>query len=70
LGIVLTGGLAFSTLLTPTVVPALMGLLYDLSGRKPLKQFSPEVLEQAIETNGNGNGRANAYPDTKGIEKL
>jgi hydrophobic/amphiphilic exporter-1 (mainly G- bacteria), HAE1 family len=34
LGIVLTGGLAFSTLLTPTVVPALMGLLYDLSGRR------------------------------------
>jgi HAE1 family hydrophobic/amphiphilic exporter-1 len=33
LGIVLTGGLAFSTILTPTVVPALMGLLYDLSGR-------------------------------------
>jgi HAE1 family hydrophobic/amphiphilic exporter-1 len=34
LGIVLTGGLAFSTILTPTVVPALMGLLYDLSGRR------------------------------------
>lgn len=34
LGVVLTGGLAFATLLTPTVVPALMGLLYDLSGRK------------------------------------
>lgn len=34
LGIVLTGGLAFSTILTPTVVPALMGLLYDISGRK------------------------------------
>jgi hydrophobic/amphiphilic exporter-1 (mainly G- bacteria), HAE1 family len=33
LGIVLTGGLAFSTLLTPTVVPALMGLLQDLRGR-------------------------------------
>jgi HAE1 family hydrophobic/amphiphilic exporter-1 len=32
LGIVLTGGLAFATLLTPTVVPALMGLLYDLTG--------------------------------------
>jgi hydrophobic/amphiphilic exporter-1 (mainly G- bacteria), HAE1 family len=31
LGIVLTGGLAFSTILTPTVVPALMGLLRDLS---------------------------------------
>ncbi|GAP96858.1 efflux RND transporter permease subunit [Leptolyngbya sp. NIES-2104] len=34
LGIVLTGGLAFSTILTPTVVPALMGLLQDISGRK------------------------------------
>ncbi len=34
LGIALTGGLAFSTLLTPTVVPALMGLLHDLNGRK------------------------------------
>jgi HAE1 family hydrophobic/amphiphilic exporter-1 len=34
LGIVLTGGLAFSTLLTPTVVPALMALLRDLSGRR------------------------------------
>ncbi|MEL6166987.1 MAG: efflux RND transporter permease subunit, partial [Cyanobacteria bacterium J06628_3] len=32
LGIVLTGGLAFSTILTPTVVPALMGLLRDYSG--------------------------------------
>lgn len=30
LGIVLTGGLAFSTFLTPTVVPALMGILYDV----------------------------------------
>jgi HAE1 family hydrophobic/amphiphilic exporter-1 len=34
LGIVLTGGLAFSTILTPTVVPALMGLLRDFTGRK------------------------------------
>ncbi len=33
LGIALTGGLAFSTLLTPTVVPALMGLLHDLNGK-------------------------------------
>ena len=31
LGIVLTGGLAFSTILTPTVVPAMMGLLRDAS---------------------------------------
>lgn len=29
LGIALTGGLAFSTILTPTVVPALMALLHD-----------------------------------------
>jgi hydrophobic/amphiphilic exporter-1 (mainly G- bacteria), HAE1 family len=35
LGIALTGGLALSTILTPTVVPALMGLLRDFSGRKP-----------------------------------
>jgi HAE1 family hydrophobic/amphiphilic exporter-1 len=33
LGVVLVGGLAFAALLTPTVVPALMGLLYDLTGR-------------------------------------
>lgn len=31
LGIALTGGLAFSTILTPTVVPALMALLHDFS---------------------------------------
>ncbi|NEQ80389.1 MAG: efflux RND transporter permease subunit [Moorea sp. SIO2I5] len=35
LGITLTGGLALSTLLTPTVVPALMGLLGDFRGQKP-----------------------------------
>jgi HAE1 family hydrophobic/amphiphilic exporter-1 len=29
LGIALTRGLAFSTILTPTVVPALMALLHD-----------------------------------------
>jgi hydrophobic/amphiphilic exporter-1 (mainly G- bacteria), HAE1 family len=34
LGIILTGGLAFSTILTPTVVPALMGLLKDLAGKR------------------------------------
>jgi hydrophobic/amphiphilic exporter-1 (mainly G- bacteria), HAE1 family len=37
LGIVLTGGLAFSTVLTPTVVPALMGLLRDFSGHSTPK---------------------------------
>jgi hydrophobic/amphiphilic exporter-1 (mainly G- bacteria), HAE1 family len=35
LGIALTGGLALSTILTPTVVPALMGLLRDFTPRKP-----------------------------------
>jgi hydrophobic/amphiphilic exporter-1 (mainly G- bacteria), HAE1 family len=44
LGVVLTGGLAFSTILTPTVVPALMGLLRDFSGRKPTK---PGHLKEA-----------------------
>ena len=34
LGIALTGGLTFSTLLTPTVVPALMGLLHDIDPRQ------------------------------------
>jgi HAE1 family hydrophobic/amphiphilic exporter-1 len=34
LGIALTGGLAFSTILTPTVVPALMALLQDFSGSR------------------------------------
>ncbi|HIK15280.1 MAG TPA: efflux RND transporter permease subunit [Leptolyngbyaceae cyanobacterium M33_DOE_097] len=38
LGIVLTGGLAFSTVLTPTVVPAIMGLLRDFSDRLPGKR--------------------------------
>nr|WP_310417917.1 hypothetical protein [Chamaesiphon sp. OTE_8_metabat_110] len=32
LGIALTGGLAFSTILTPTVMPALMVLSQDFSG--------------------------------------
>lgn len=36
LGIVLTGGLTFSTILTPTVVPALMGLLRDFFRQKPI----------------------------------
>ena len=34
LGIALTGGLALSTFLTPTVIPALMGLLQDFQPRK------------------------------------
>lgn len=43
LGIVLTGGLAFSTILTPTVVPALMGLLYDFTGRRSLSKTTQPV---------------------------
>ncbi|MEM6519773.1 MAG: efflux RND transporter permease subunit [Cyanobacteria bacterium P01_C01_bin.70] len=35
LGIALTGGLALSTILTPTVVPAVMRLLSDLTRRPP-----------------------------------
>ncbi|MBF2098410.1 MAG: efflux RND transporter permease subunit [Gloeomargaritaceae cyanobacterium C42_A2020_066] len=35
LGIALVGGLTFSTLLTPTVVPALMGLLRDMQPQPP-----------------------------------
>jgi hydrophobic/amphiphilic exporter-1 (mainly G- bacteria), HAE1 family len=48
LGIVLTGGLAFSTILTPTVVPALMGLLHDFSGRRklPISVKSEEDIKQ------------------------
>jgi HAE1 family hydrophobic/amphiphilic exporter-1 len=58
LGIVLTGGLAFSTILTPTVVPAIMGLLRDFSGKK-LDSLSPKefVQEKAIAIN-NGADRS------------
>lgn len=41
LGIVLTGGLAFSTILTPTVVPALMGLLRDFSKDRVVRSAHP-----------------------------
>ncbi|MGF1493158.1 MAG: efflux RND transporter permease subunit [Microcoleaceae cyanobacterium] len=41
LGIVLVGGLAFSTLLTPTVVPALVRLMQDWEDRQKSKQQSP-----------------------------
>jgi HAE1 family hydrophobic/amphiphilic exporter-1 len=44
LGVVLVGGLAFATLLTPTVAPALMGLLYDLTGRWESSPSSPGML--------------------------
>jgi hydrophobic/amphiphilic exporter-1 (mainly G- bacteria), HAE1 family len=49
LGIVLTGGLMFSTILTPTVVPALMGLLHDFSGDKAsTSDLTREVPEPKI----------------------
>jgi HAE1 family hydrophobic/amphiphilic exporter-1 len=50
LGIVLTGGLAFSTFLTPTVVPALMALLQEIprpGGRQPV-QLPMERGDEAI----------------------
>lgn len=48
LGIVLTGGLLLSTFLTPTVIPALMGLLQDFQPKKtPSKQpIQPEESDQ------------------------
>ena len=48
LGIVLTGGLAFSTILTPTVVPAIMGLLRDVFDRTSSKSkpATPKVKVQ------------------------
>ena len=42
LGIVLTGGLAFSTFLTPTVIPALMGLLQDFKSTRSVKEQEHE----------------------------
>lgn len=51
LGIVLTGGLAFSTILTPTVVPALMGLLHDLSGRKKLRSSVQKDTDKLVDVN-------------------
>jgi hydrophobic/amphiphilic exporter-1 (mainly G- bacteria), HAE1 family len=38
LGLVLTGGLALSTFLTPTVIPALMGLLEDFKPKRKSKK--------------------------------
>ncbi len=48
LGIVLTGGLAFSTILTPTVVPAIMGLLRDVRDRAsfPPSKSAPKAKAQ------------------------
>ena len=48
LGIALTGGLALSTFLTPTVIPALMGLLQDFQPRKSKKEQEHQQ-EEAIE---------------------
>ncbi len=52
LGIVLTGGLAFSTILTPTVVPALMGLLRDFTGAKVSQSQSStvEIVNYEVKT--------------------
>nr|WP_019507332.1 efflux RND transporter permease subunit [Pleurocapsa sp. PCC 7319] len=38
LGIALTGGLALSTFLTPTVISPLMGLLQDFQPRRSIKE--------------------------------
>ncbi|MEM7594200.1 MAG: efflux RND transporter permease subunit [Cyanobacteria bacterium P01_A01_bin.83] len=53
LGIALTGGLALSTFLTPTVIPALMGLLQDFKPKRSLKeqQHQEESKELAIDRN-------------------
>ncbi len=45
LGIALTGGLAFSTILTPTVVPALMALIHDFDRRQKRPPSKPEAIE-------------------------
>ncbi|MGK7892666.1 MAG: efflux RND transporter permease subunit [Xenococcus sp. (in: cyanobacteria)] len=45
LGIALTGGLALSTFLTPTVIPALMGLLKDFQPRGRIKEEKHEPKE-------------------------
>ncbi|MDJ0900124.1 MAG: efflux RND transporter permease subunit [Xenococcus sp. MO_188.B8] len=45
LGIALTGGLALSTFLTPTVIPALMGLLQDFKPRKSIQEQKHEKKE-------------------------
>ncbi|MDJ0536522.1 MAG: efflux RND transporter permease subunit [Xenococcaceae cyanobacterium MO_207.B15] len=45
LGIALTGGLALSTFLTPTVIPALMGLLQDFQPRRNIKEQDFEQQE-------------------------
>ncbi|MGF1486830.1 MAG: efflux RND transporter permease subunit [Prochloraceae cyanobacterium] len=49
LGIALTGGLALSTILTPTVIPALMGLLRDFQQRN----FKPQKIKKTDRTSAN-----------------
>ena len=48
LGIALTGGLTFSTILTPTVVPALMGLLHDFDHRKRIPLSKAKALNGKV----------------------
>ncbi|MGF1524238.1 MAG: efflux RND transporter permease subunit [Leptolyngbyaceae cyanobacterium] len=50
LGIALTGGLALSTLLTPTVVPAVMRLLHDITRRTPPQSPPAESSQQRVAT--------------------
>ncbi|MDJ0737600.1 MAG: efflux RND transporter permease subunit [Nostocaceae cyanobacterium] len=64
LGIVLTGGLVFSTILTPTVVPALMGLLRDFTGGKVSKSDSQTVELLSVEAQGKGKKSRIGYKGT------
>ena len=48
LGVVLTGGLAFSTLVTPTVVPALMVILQDIRPRKAQRSGQSQPSTQVV----------------------
>jgi HAE1 family hydrophobic/amphiphilic exporter-1 len=45
LGIVLSGGLLLSTFLTPTIIPALMGLLKDFPAQQKNKRIPNEELQ-------------------------
>ncbi|MEM8780098.1 MAG: efflux RND transporter permease subunit, partial [Cyanobacteria bacterium P01_G01_bin.49] len=48
LGIALTGGLIFSTFLTPTVIPALMGLLQDFQPRGSKQELREEESRELV----------------------
>jgi hydrophobic/amphiphilic exporter-1 (mainly G- bacteria), HAE1 family len=52
LGLVLTGGLALSTFLTPTVIPALMGLLQDF-GKGKTRNSETESNKHLVSTTVN-----------------